>query len=168
MLAAKGSRVAMRLVTKGIVRPRGTMLHDESGSDWPSTSVLFMPFSRSGGDVDAAADDATAEKYFGYVPRAGSVTLPVENIDKWSFVNEVRAIDYTRPGGLPAQSNSFFDLINIWKRPAVNYRGDYEHEFKSGWFIFKTGAPALYRLNSIYRLEFPPWSTINWRGFVTP
>lgn len=169
MLARKGFATELFLEgTRRKVCPKGSMFHDESGNDWPYTSVLFMPFSRRGGDAEEAENDRAATRYFGYTPRAGSLVLPERDIDDWEPLGEVRAINYSRPGGLPAQSNNFFDLINIWKRPEKNYRGDYEHEFKDGWFLFRTGKPQLFKLNSIYRLEFPPWSEINWRGFVRP
>lgn len=169
MLARKGYNTELFLEgSKRKIRPKGSMFHDESGSDWPYTSVLFMPFSRRGGDEEAASVDSAAIRYFGYEPRAGSLVLPESDIDDWDALGEVRAINYSRPGGLPAKSNGFFDLISIWKRPAKNFRGDYEHTFKDGWLIFSTGLPRLFKLESIYRLEFPPWSELSWRGFVKP
>jgi hypothetical protein len=173
MLAAKGYKTTLFLESGRRVRPRGAMLHDESGDDWPYTSILFHPFTRGGGwndrEEDEAAQDQFAIDYFGYTPRPGRLELPDdENIADWDALGEVRRINYYRPGGLPAASNSFFDLIDIWRRPEKNFRGHYEHEFKDGWLIFKTGLPRLFKRNAVYCLEFPPWSTINWRGFVTP
>ena len=168
MLAAKGYRTELYLESGRSVRPKGAMLHDETGRDWPYTSVLFANFKRNCGDVEQASDDRSAIAYFGYTPRAGCLTLPEKSIDDWSFVGVVRSIDYSRPGGLPAASNGFLDLINIWKRPEKNYRGDYEHTFKGGMLSFGSGLPRLFKLDRIYRLEFPPWSQINWRGYVSP
>jgi hypothetical protein len=169
MLAAKGYRSELKLRETGrFIRPAGAMLHDESGRDWPYTSVLFTGFSRSGGDREEAADDRAAIRYFGYEPRAGRLKLPESSIDDWDPLGEVSAINYYRPGGLPAKSNSFFDLINIWKRPEKDYRGEYEHTFKADWLVFGSGLPRLFRLGKVYRLEFPPWSEISWRGYVRP
>jgi hypothetical protein len=169
MLAAKGYRCELKSEETGrFLRPPGAMLHDESGRDWPYTSVLFCSFSRNGGDREEAADDRAATRYFGYTPRAGRLVLPKLSIDDWTPLGEVRAINYYRPGGLPAKSNSFFDLINIWKRPEKDYRGEYEHTFEDGWFVFRTGLPRLFKLGRTYRLEFPPWAQIGWRGFVSP
>ena len=159
MLAAKGYRTELFLEGGRRVRPKGAMLHDESGEDWSNTSVLFMHFSRHGGSVD----DTIAQKYFGYVPREGSLDLPPESTRNWDQLGEVWKIHYSRPGATPTSRTGFFDF-----RPTKNFKGDYTHEFKGGWGIFRTGLPILFKLGSIYRLEFPPWSEISWRGFVRP
>ena len=173
MLVAKATRVWLWLADSNEdLAPRHPMLHDETGKEWPYTSVLFASYAKRGGDLEAARDDKLAIKYLGVRPKAGLVDLPPESLKTWRFISEVRAIDYTRPGGDSAISNSFLDFLSIYKRPARSLRGDYEHEFKGGWLIFKTGLPALYsRIHNssrVYRLEFPPWSKINWRGFCKP
>ena len=67
MLAAKGKNVTLFLRSGRRVKPRGAMLHDETGQWWSPRSVLFMPFSRSDGGrfENAAAKDKPAEMYFG-------------------------------------------------------------------------------------------------------
>jgi hypothetical protein len=173
MLAAKGYRTDLKLVSGRTVRPRGAMLHDESGRDWPYRSVLFMSFKKGGGwterEDEEAEDNSDAIRYFGYQPRAGRLELPDETrVEDWDFVDDVHAINYSRPGAQPAESNGFLDFLNILGRPNKNFKGDYTHTFKHGWLIFAGWSPALYRLRSIYRLELPPWAEVSWKGFVTP
>jgi hypothetical protein len=169
VLVAKGTRVELELEGGGVVRPHGSMLHDESGADWPYGSVLFCPYKKGGGDIDKAEGNQSAIDYFGYTPRAGKLNLPdYESIDDWDYVGVVESILYFRPGDLPAQSNNFFDFLSIWRRPRENYRGEYEHTFKRGWLVFGSDRPRLFRLGSCYRMEMPPWSVVNWRGFVSP
>jgi hypothetical protein len=150
MLIAKGYRAGFRLVGKKTIfaPPRGAaMLHDPSGRDWPRCSVLFASFSRSGSSLGRS--NPTAVEYFGYDPKAGSLTVPPKTLSDWKYLGEVEYIRYDRPG--------------------TKYKGRYDHHFKgTGWFGFKSSFPRLYRRGRVYRLDLGSGCDISWRGFVFP
>jgi hypothetical protein len=149
MLIAKGYDIELRLASEGhkpIVRPPKSyaMLHDPSGRDWPSCSVLITPFRKGRQDVE----DALAEEYFGYEPKAGAVIIPSRDLGNWKKWGEVAEIDYWRPG---------------------EHRGDWWHPFGEGWWIFPGGKlPLLYKQGRLLRMEFTEGCELSWRGFVYP
>jgi hypothetical protein len=145
MLIAKGYAVGFKLDgLRNLVRAPRTyaMLHDPSGEDFPKDMVLVDSFDRGAGTV--REPDATS--YFGYQPRRGTIHLPSRDLKNWTRLGSVDAIDYTRPG---------------------EHRGDYRHEFASGW-IFPGVKPILYKQKRMLLLHFQNGSIINWRGFVWP
>jgi hypothetical protein len=158
MLIAKGLEVSFRLVGGSEVFASKTfgMLHDPSGSSWPSNSVLIAPYSKGGGPIE----DADAESYFGHQPKEGKVELPPLELKKWKSFGEVDRVDYTRrrPEGLPGI-----------------YQDDYRHEFNGQegmfgflFYVFPAPLPELFKLGRLMRLEMPFGSELNERGFVFP
>lgn len=152
MLTAKGYEVGLRKKSRGaangrMIRPPKSfaLLHDPSGSDWPRCSLLIAPFQRTRREVDYAP----AVEYFGYQPSGGGLTLPPRDLNLWTFVCEVDAIDYWRPG--------------------VDYEGDYEHYFKGRGYVWGDEQfPKVYRRGRVYRLELGGACVVNWRGIVAP
>ena len=144
MLVAKGYDVGFKIDNTKMVMPKSyALLHDESGADWSYCSCLIGSFQKTKETVE----DAAAERYFGYPPRAGKLVLPSSNLAEWKLIGSVSEIDYSRPG---------------------EHKDDYYHPFSSGWWIFKRALPELYRKHTTYRLELGPGCEVNWRGFVYP
>lgn len=151
MLIAKGYSVAFLLESGAVVRPSRSyaILHDPSGIDWSSDSVLVANFTKGGDYIE----DDEAEEYFGYEPCEGKILLPPRGIREWRKLGTVEKIDYTRtrPERLPA-----------------SYRGRYDHVFGEEGWIFKGAMPPLYKRGRLLRLEFPEGCELNWRGFCWP
>lgn len=157
MLIAKGYDVRFGARGKKIAAPASYgMLHDPTGADWPSSSVLVAPFSKDREEIDFDL----AESYFGDGPLGGSVNLPPRDISRWTLVGNVESIDYSRrrPHGLPSK-----------------YEGDYYHFFDGSEgllsilsLLFKAPEPVLYRRGKIFRMELPAWAELSDRGYIWP
>jgi hypothetical protein len=150
MLIAKGSAARFEL-ENGWAHASGTMLHDPSGSSWPSCSLLFASFKRGG--REATKDERAAREYLGreYEIRVGTVTLPTRDLSAWTEIGPVSRIEYTRPGT---------------KAPRRYFHNFGERRLAG---LFRKGElPTLYRLGRVYRLELRKGCTVDDRGIVHP
>ena len=146
MLIARGTAVRLVLVDGSSHRPRGAILHDESGKDWPSTSVLIMPFQRSGQPL--ANPPQSAVDHFGdtFEIHRGEVDTPARDLREWRRVGEVRQAFYTRHGHV--------------------HPGRKQHVFGEKRMFVLAGAslPVLYVHQGVHRLELAAGSSWTWRG----
>jgi len=158
MLISKGYAVHCYVGGRKFSAPSSYgMLHDPSGSSWPSNSVLVAKFSKTGEPVD----DADAEDYFGSQAKKGSLELPPRSLASWSELGSCSKIEYSRfrPHGLPSK-----------------FEGDYFHFFDGSegflsiltLLFVKAPEPTLFKRGRMLRLELPNWAELGVRGFVWP
>ena len=157
MLIAKGYEVHFYVGERRISAPASYgMLHDPSGEDWNSSSVLIAPFSKGRQEIE----DGDASSYFGSDPMGGEIDLPPRDISRWTFLGPVKKIEYSRmrPHGMPAK-----------------YEGDYFHFFDGSEgmlsllsLFFKAPSPELFRRGKILRMELPWGADLNERGYIWP
>ena len=141
MLIAKGYRVALRMDDGRIVRPRGALLHDESGQAFPRGRVLIAGFKKTGKPVRKT-------KFFGpdYQPHEGVLSLPGDRsqlvrLSSWRVIGDVEHIEYDRVG---------------------EHAAAYEHDFRN------EAMPRLWKRAGAYCLELRRGTVFSWRGFVEP
>jgi hypothetical protein len=141
MLIAKGSHVILKMEDGRIIKPAGTLLHDESGRDFPAKRCLIATFQKTQSPI-------RKNKWFGpdYDPRAGQLTVPgtraqLTSISNWDDLGDVKRIEYTRVG---------------------KHAANYHHGFRSEAY------PTLYKRGKVYCLVMRKGTTLNWRGFVEP
>lgn len=146
MLIAKGHSVVLFLADGSTRRPvRGAaLLHDPSGEVWPYASGLMVKFTRGSSECD----DPEAREYFGdeHPLKQGSVTLPPVSLDGWTYLGEVKRIEYVRKG--------------------TDHHGLFEHTFKDrhGLIFAWGGLPNLYGRGDAMRLELTPGTKWDWAG----
>lgn len=150
MLIAKGSNVRI-VLEDGNIRRGPSLLHDESGEDWPYASGLITGFVKT----QRPCDDKIARRYFGgdYEIRTGRIELPPRDLSQWREVGLVKEAFYTRRG---------------------DHEGPYRHEFgeRRLFGIFRLPGrgrlPVLYERGSAMRLELGPRAHWDWHGIVSP
>lgn len=155
MILVKGTSVAFDLgPDKAIECPRAHgLMHDESGSAWPKSSVLVGPYKRTARAIDPGG---RGRAYFGgdYQARAAAVALPPRDLGRWRKIGEVTCVWYVRPG--------------------TRAPGRFRHRFGAGWETFLLGShkPVLYVCRSggaeWHRLELGAGAVVDDRGFVSP
>jgi hypothetical protein len=158
-LVELGRRVALEMVDGRQVRPAGSLLYDKSGTQWPSCSVLIMPFAHAG---RPAKQTPFAKQWFGsgYEVLAGDVNTPPKDLGQWREVGPASRVLFTRGG--------------------EEYPGDYEHPFgaAAGGFmrVLFPGSgklnpgkkPILLHRPGAYRLELGSGCSVTRSGFVHP
>ena len=161
-LIAKATAVRLHMADGRLIKPRGTMMHDESGRAWPRNSLIIGPFKpNTHGPVPDNRFEGAPRYYLGrgYKARYGTVNLPPRSLRAWKFVGyasrgepEDGEIQYVRrgiraPGG----------FYHPWNKPML-----------FGLIQGGKGRVRLYRYGAFYRLEMPRGATVNDRGFVRP
>jgi hypothetical protein len=144
VLTVKGHR-GLFLLADGREVSGSPLLHDDSGVDWPSSSILVVRIFRD----DAALTNKTAQRYYGdgYDLKKGHVFTPTKRLSSWKAIGPVREVFYTRPGNI---------------KP-----GPYRHPFDDRrlFGMLPAGKSAmLYELGEALRLELPPGGVWDRRG----
>jgi hypothetical protein len=160
VLIVKGHAVIFELDDGKEIRPRASlgMAHDPDGEAWPKRSVLIASYKRGRGAPAEYKGPARAYLGRNYKPRQGTMELPPRALAEWTYVGRVSQIFYERPG--------------------TRAPGKYRHKFGKGDHfhrLFKGNGPMprLYRspalrCGTVYRLELPPGSVADDRGYVWP
>ena len=98
MLVARGKEVAFILEDgRKVSAPHGSyILHDPSGNDWPSDSVLIARFKHTG-ELESRASSAAKDHFGGEEILRGRIVMPQRRMG-WREIGEVRSILYTFTG----------------------------------------------------------------------
>jgi hypothetical protein len=153
MLVVKGRRIVVHL-TAGKKLYASAMMHDETGKQWPRTSVLLASFRKIGTPLD----DMT---YFGedYTPHEGVLEIQgelraVKALSSWRLVGQAIEIDYDRKGGaLKGVSEKDYEPFK---------KNAYKHDFKKPVNVYR------HRSGKALRIELGPSARLNWKGFIYP
>jgi hypothetical protein len=152
MIIAKGQDVAFKLQSGRIVRPRGSMLHDPTGQDWPKDSLLVASFRRSGWPATDAEKSGDPKNYLGrqYEAHVGIVNLPPKSLSEWKHIGDVATIYYERPG--------------------TRAPGRFYHHFGKRRIevFFKKGSATLYKREAAYCVDLGSGAIADDRGIVFP
>lgn len=157
-----GTGVRLHMVSGGMVRPRGSMIYDPSGRDWPKCSLLI---ASRGKEVRKATPDEYegAPKHFlgkNHVIQAARIDYPSKTVSDWEKIGLVKRVDYIR-GGTKAPGG-FRHSIH---KPRGVYR------LLHGVLNFVSGGkkPAVLRKRErFYRLDLPDGCIVDDRGIVYP
>jgi hypothetical protein len=146
MLISRGYNVAFVLDDGRRVRAAKSaeILHDPSGSDWPSDSAIAITFKHTGKTLKDPPKDARKQLGDGFEPKRGRVVLPSRRLSGWREVGLVESVEFHRRG--------------------VHFREEgHEHDFTESTFFIKGKQPTLYKLGSAYRMD--GFRYANWKGF---
>jgi len=154
-----GRAIRLHMDSGKMIQPRGAMIHDPSGRDWPKCSLLIVPVGRS--RVRKATDEeyeGAPKHYLGrdHNPKVVQVTFPSSSTAEWKRIGELRRIDYVR-GGTKAPGG--------YKHHINKPRGVYRvtHLLRGG-----DQPVVVSKLGSAYRLDLPNGCIIDDRGIVYP
>jgi hypothetical protein len=144
VIVARGYDVVI-FVGEQTLRPRGEILHDESGREWPSDEALVMPFRKTGKPIERVP--RTARKHFGegYKPLRGVVDLPSRRT-RWQEIGIVDRIEYIRRGDYHDPEGHYHDF---GERGAFSFWGKKK--------------PTLYKHGEVLRIAGVTWT---WVGAV--
>src|SRR5262249_25505694 len=131
MLTAIGYHVELKLASGRLIHPRGVMLYDFTGRDWPKSSVLI------GNKPEGHLVKPTKSRWFGVDSYHALKTAPYEiipgtknqllSLDNWNHLGEIKSLKrYERglehPDRWISEPQSEPDLRNP--------KGAYHHSFQ--------------------------------------
>ena len=128
------------------------MIHDPTGRQWKSTSLLVAPYEKG----EEAEGDRHTRDYFGasHLTRMGDIRLPPKSLADWRSEGDVDWIWYHRQG-----------------RKHITPTRSKKHKFNKtslASLLKGKGRARLYSRNGCYRLELPRNAIVDDRGLVWP
>lgn len=150
-LTRLGSAVSVETEDGAVIDLRGSLLYDETGSAWPSCSLLIAGFARGGKIVEPTKFARGWSRDHEW--RAGSIALPPRELSQWAEGPRLHTLLYTKePDDLDLQ-HPFGTVGGVLGRLIPMRFGK---------------LPTLYRRGSAARIELGSGCVVSAAGVVSP